>query len=81
MLYWDYLLTLPSEVERFWKDTRHTWIRSLFFTLRYTQTPTSHPWALQELHPTHEHGGMREIHGGDADYVTYPYIDSYHLGT
>ena len=51
MLYWDYLLTLPSEVERFWKDTRHTWIRSLFFTLRYTALAAYVPYSVQVFYP------------------------------
>ena len=48
---WDYLLTLPSEVERFWKDTRFTWIRAIFFTLRYSALTSYIPYAVQVFHP------------------------------
>lgn len=35
LLYYDYVLMLPLEVERLWKDGHHTWMRSLYFVIRY----------------------------------------------
>ena len=35
ILYYDYLLTLPAEVDRFWRPRSHTWASTLFLVLRY----------------------------------------------
>ncbi|KAF9485255.1 hypothetical protein BDN70DRAFT_871667 [Pholiota conissans] len=35
LLYYDYLLTLPTEVSRFWNSRRLTWASSLFYGNRY----------------------------------------------
>jgi hypothetical protein len=35
ILYYDYLLTLPAEVDRFWRPRPHTWASTLFLVLRY----------------------------------------------
>ena len=34
ILYYDFILTLPLEVERYWKS-RFTWVSVLFFLNRY----------------------------------------------
>jgi hypothetical protein len=35
IIYYDYLLTLPAEVDRFWRPRSHTWASTLFLVLRY----------------------------------------------
>jgi hypothetical protein len=35
ILYYDYLLTFPAEVDRFWRPRSHTWASTLFLVLRY----------------------------------------------
>ncbi|PPQ91013.1 hypothetical protein CVT25_013938, partial [Psilocybe cyanescens] len=35
ILYYDYLLTLPREIDRFWASRRITWASSLFYLNRY----------------------------------------------
>ncbi|KAI0340397.1 hypothetical protein BDW22DRAFT_1430992 [Trametopsis cervina] len=35
LLYYDYLLTLPTEVNRYWYDRQYTWSVTIFFILRY----------------------------------------------
>ena len=35
ILYYDYLLTLSAEVDRFWRPRSHTWASTLFLALRY----------------------------------------------
>jgi hypothetical protein len=35
ILYYDYLLTLPAEVDRFWRPRSHTCASTMFLALRY----------------------------------------------
>jgi hypothetical protein len=35
ILYYDYLLTLPAEVDRFWRSRSHTRASAVFLALRY----------------------------------------------
>ena len=35
ILYYDYLLTFPAEVDCFWRSRSHTWASTLFLALRY----------------------------------------------
>ncbi|KAI0249766.1 hypothetical protein BJV78DRAFT_1155583 [Lactifluus subvellereus] len=35
ILYYDYVLTFPAEVDRFWRPRSHTWASTVFLTLRY----------------------------------------------
>ncbi len=35
ILYYDYFITLPSEIDRFWRTGSHSWASILFLANRY----------------------------------------------
>jgi hypothetical protein len=49
LLYYDYLLTLPLEVSRFWDSRRLTWASSFFYLNRYLSLLGHAPVAFQYM--------------------------------